>query len=97
MASYHHQTYTVDPNSKLAKIRAAMAAGDWDTAIKLAARFDSLGAHGTAITRGKEAMSNPEFYRQLGHDLLKIRQEAIEALKAKYSLSWAEAQKSHKR
>ena len=69
----------VDP--KLAKIRAAIAAGDWDNAVKLAARVTLFGKHAEAIQRGKDALGNPEFYRQLGKDPGKLRLEAIVALR----------------
>ncbi|HTL66651.1 MAG TPA: hypothetical protein VL200_03225 [Lacunisphaera sp.] len=95
--SYRPNLPAVDPNSKLAKVRDAMATGDWDLAIRLAARFRSLGEYGEAIKRGKEAMDNPELYQQLGRNLTQIKDEAIEALKKKYNLSWDAAMKSRKR
>ena len=74
-------TVGVDP--KLAKVRLAIAAGDWDSAIKLAARSTLFGKHAEAIQRGKDAMTNPDFYRQLGRDPVKLRTDAIAALQAR--------------
>ena len=73
------------PNPKLAKVRAAIAAGDWDSAIKHAARVTLFGKHAEAIQRGKDAISNPEFYRQLGRDPDKLRLEAVAAIKERIS------------
>lgn len=71
----------VSPDPKLAKVRVAMAANDWNEAIKLAARVTLFGKHAEAIQRGKEAIANPDFYRQLGRDPDKLRLDAIAALK----------------
>lgn len=83
-----------DPTTKLAKVRVAMADGHWDLAIKMAAKFPSLGEYEKAIRRGRDALNNPELYRQLGFDLTVIRNEAIAALKEKYSRSWREVKKA---
>lgn len=69
------------PDPKLAKVRSAIAAGDWDSAIRLAARVTLFGKHAEAIQRGKEALANPDLYRQLGRDPEKLRLDAITALK----------------
>lgn len=70
-----------------------MAAGDWDGAIKLAARVTLFGKQAEAIQRGKEAMANPDFYRQLGRDPEKLRLEAIAALKERIAAIDAAANK----
>ena len=57
-----------DPDTKLAKVREAMAKNDWPLAIKHAAKFPSLGEYEVAIRRANDALSNPEFYAQLGYD-----------------------------
>jgi hypothetical protein len=74
------QTTGATPDPKLAKVRAAIAQDDWDEAIKLAARVTLFGKHAEAIQRGKDALLNPDMYRQLGRDPEKIRAEAIAAL-----------------
>jgi len=80
----------LNPNTKLAQVRMAMAEKDWDRAIKLAARFQSLGRHASAIRRARDAMNNPQLYEQLGRNVKLIRQEAIVALKERFSKSWKE-------
>jgi hypothetical protein len=87
-------------NSKLARIRQAMAAGDWDRAIRLAARFPILGEQTLAIRRANDALNNSRLYLQLRHDVTKIRQEGIAALKTRFSKSWqsvANPDKTHPR
>jgi hypothetical protein len=77
-----------DPNTKTAAVRDAMARGDWDLAIRLAARLRTLGEHATAIRRAKDAINNPSLYAQLGYDLDAVRGEAIAAIKDRFSRSW---------
>jgi hypothetical protein len=84
------------PDSKLAKIRDAMAGGDWDGAIRMAARFPALGEQAIDIRRANDALNNPGLYRQLGHDLEEIRQKGIFALKTRFSKSWQSVKNSDK-
>jgi len=79
-------------DTKLARIRQAMQEGDWDVALKLAAKFHRLGEHGEAITRAANAITNPTTYEQLGFDLAKLRADGIAALKDRYSKSWGRSQ-----
>ena len=69
------------PDPKFAKVISAITAGDWDKAIRLAAIVTKYGKHAEAIQRGKDAILNPDIYRQLGRDPEKLRSEAITALK----------------
>jgi hypothetical protein len=75
------RTTGVIPDPKLASVRAAILQGDWDSAIKLAARVTLFGKNAEAIQRGKDALLNPDMYRQLGRDPEKLRAEAISALR----------------
>lgn len=61
-----------------------MAAGRWPEALKLAARWQNLGEEKEAITRGKDALVHPEFYKQLGKNPDELVQEGIAALKRRY-------------
>ena len=61
------------PRGKLAHVKAAMRAGDWQKALRIAARFPRLGTHRAAIVRAHEAYSNPRFYFQLGYDLTELK------------------------
>lgn len=58
------------PGEKTAAARAAFAAGDLKTALRIAKGF-RLGLtpeERATLVRGYECMVHPEFYRQLGHD-----------------------------
>jgi hypothetical protein len=72
------------PPSKIAQLRAAMAAHDWERALRLAARFPRLGAHKAAIVRAHEAYTNPRFYKQIGQDPEKLKAEGRRALIERY-------------
>lgn len=89
----HSSVYgmTLDPTTKLAKVREAMANGDWDTAIKLEAKFADLGEHKKVIQRARDAINNPGFYAQMGFDLDALKKQAIKALKERHSRSWSAA------
>jgi len=63
------------PPSKVSQLKAAMRGGHWELALRIAARFENLGSHEAAIVRGREAYTNPRFYRQIGKD-----PEALKAL-----------------
>ena len=76
-----HIPSKVGRDPKLVKVLEAVKQGDWDAAIKLAARVTAMGRHAEAICRGKEAIANPDFYRQMGKNPHKLREEAIAALK----------------
>ncbi len=54
--------------TKLAKLRDHMAAGEWQAAILLAAKFQQLGAAREAILSAREAYLRPAFQRQIGKD-----------------------------
>lgn len=72
--------------TKLSKLKAAAAAGDWAGALRIAARFPQLGADKAAIVRAHECIVNPGFYRQLGRDPALAIEAGIAALKARYKL-----------
>ena len=73
-----------NPASKVAQLRAAMRAGNWRLALRIASRFDRLGAQRDAILSGHEAYVRPEFYRQIGKDPETIREAGRRALIARY-------------
>ena len=70
--------------TKLSKLRTAMAANDWHAALRIAARFQRLGEHTEPITRAWAAMTNRAFYEQLGHDPDSLVSAGIAALKSRY-------------
>jgi hypothetical protein len=73
-----------NPRSKLAQLKAAMRAGDWQLALRIAARFEDLGVHKVAIVRAHEAHVHPHFYMQLGYDVEKLKAEGCRALRERY-------------
>jgi hypothetical protein len=70
--------------TKLAQLRALMAAGDWPGALRMAARFQRLGQHKADIERGWAALQRPEFYRELGRDPEALVAAGIRALQERY-------------
>lgn len=73
--------------SKIAILRASMAAGDWTSALRLAASFPRLGVQKEAITRGWNAIQHPAFYLEIGQDPNRLVEEAIGALQERYRVS----------
>ena len=72
--------------TKLSKLKAAAAAGDWRQALRIAARFPELGDHKAAIKRGHEAYENGRFYQQIGRDPEALIADGIAALKDRYNI-----------
>lgn len=79
-------------DTKLNEIREAMRAGDWDQALKLAAKFRRLGEHEDAIRQSAAALASPRIYEAMGHDIEALRSAGVAALKARFSKSWEEVQ-----
>ena len=79
-------------DTKLARIRQAMREGNWDEALRLAARYRRLGEHAEVIRRAANALASPGIYQELGYDLAQLRADGIAALKERYSKSWEQAQ-----
>ena len=71
-------------STKLSQLKAAMRAGDWALALRIAAQFPELGEHAAAIVLAHEAHVHPRFYVQLGYDPDKLRDEGRRALIARY-------------
>jgi hypothetical protein len=82
----------LDPTTKLARVREAMAAGDWEVAISLASKLRSLGKYQKDIDRAKDFLNHPAMYEQLGYNRTEVIEAAIAALKSKFSKSWAAIQ-----
>lgn len=55
--------------TKLDTLKAAAAAGDWQRAIAIAARFPRLGAYRAAVLDAHSAYTNPRFLVQIGRDV----------------------------
>lgn len=74
----------------LSKMKRHLANGDYEEALKLAARWGDLGAHKEAITRGYEALMRPAFYEQLGKDPDFLFREGVRALFERYHIPHTE-------
>ena len=55
--------------TKLDTLKAAAAAGDWQRAVAIAARFPRLGAHRNGVLDAHSAYTNPRFLVQVGRDV----------------------------
>ena len=88
---------SLDPTTKLAKVREAMADDDWELAIRLAAKLRSLGKYQKAIDRASDFLNHPTVYEQMGYDREKTIEEAVAALKEKFSRSWEAVANENKR
>lgn len=73
-------------DTKLSKLKAHADMGDWQGALRIAARFPSLGDHRAQIIRAHEAYLRPSFYRQIGKDPEALIAAGIAALRARYRL-----------
>jgi hypothetical protein len=73
-------------NSKCEQIRAAWAAGDKISALRIAAHFFDRSDDTKTFKRGMDAYNNPSFYRQLGKDPDRMMAEALARLAQKFAL-----------
>lgn len=55
--------------TKLSTVREHMAAGRWQDAIRISAKFPQLGEHRAAILDAHTAITNPRWTRSLGRDI----------------------------
>jgi hypothetical protein len=79
----HQPTKTME--SKTNHIRTALANGDWLSALRTASRFHDRSADTTAFKRGFDAFQHTEFYRQLGKELDKLIEAAMNRLHARFA------------
>jgi hypothetical protein len=70
--------------TKLSQLMAMIEAGEWLAAIKFAAKFPDLGSERDFILRAKDAIHNPDFYRQIKKDPAALIEEGKAALVRKY-------------
>ncbi len=71
--------------TKLAKLKRAMAAKDWKAALGIASKFYDLGAARNAVLSARAAMLSPGIYRQMGRDPALVIEEGIRALVERYA------------
>ena len=72
--------------TKLSKLLAHAKKGEWQEALRIAARFPQLGDQKAAILRAHEAYGNAAFYRQIGRNPDALIADGIAALKTRYML-----------
>lgn len=77
--------------TKLSQVAAAAAAGDWQRAFSIAAKFPRLGEEKRDIVRAHEALLRPQFYRELGQDPEAIIEHGKIVMLKKYQKAIAEA------
>lgn len=70
-------------HTKLSQVKSAYMNGDYQTALRIAAKFSDLGTHRKAITLAAECYTNPRFYSQLV-DIEKSITQGIQALAIRY-------------
>jgi hypothetical protein len=75
-----------DMVTKLSQLMAMIEAGDWIAAIKFAAKFPDLGKERDSILRAKDAIHNPDFYRQIKKDPESLIEAGKDALRRRYPL-----------
>ncbi len=73
--------------TKLSVLKEYASSNDWQSALRIAAKFPRLGKEEKAIKRAHESFSNASFYTQLGYDIEKLRLDGINALVTKYKLN----------
>lgn len=70
--------------TKISLLRAAATAGDWQTAIRIAARFPRLGAIRGEVLDAHLAFTNPRFAQQIGKDPNRLISAGITAITQTY-------------
>jgi len=69
---------------KIDTLKALMASGEWEKAIKFAARFPRLGAERDAILSASSALLSPGLYRGMGRDVGAMVDAGRAALMSRY-------------
>ena len=74
--------------TKIGDLKAAAAAGDWESAIRIAAKFPRLGSYRSAILDGHLALTNPRFLSEIGKNPNDCIEAAKKALILAYRLEY---------
>ena len=72
--------------TKLSIVKRHMGAGEWQAAIRIAARFPRLGEHRNAILDAHGAYTNPRFFAQIGKDIEALKASGQRALLDRFGL-----------
>ena len=73
-------------DTKLSKLKAFAASGDWVAAIRVAARFPQLGAQRGAILDAHLAITNPRFCLAIKKQPDTLVAAGIAALRVRYGI-----------
>jgi len=68
------------------ELQALWAAGRYDNALRLVARWPRLGTHRDAIQRGWAACTNPALYEEMGQDSKQLYHDGLAAVATRYNL-----------
>lgn len=74
-----------EPDSKVERVRAAVVAEDWKTALRIAKDLSGLGPDEAVLSRAWEALVRPGFMRQVKKSPEKAYEEGIAALKRRFA------------
>lgn len=72
------------PRPKIDQLSDLMRAGQWDAAIKFAAKFPDLGKQRNPILSASSALLSPRLYAGMGKDPAAIVAAGVAALQARY-------------
>jgi hypothetical protein len=72
--------------TKLSQIKEEFAAGNFNKAIRIAAKFHDLGDQRNAILDANLAITNPRWMLGLGKDIDQEIKAGIDALRIRYTL-----------
>ena len=72
--------------TKLSQIKEEFAAGNFNKAIRIAAKFHDLGDQRNAILDAHLAITNPRWMLGLGKDIDQTIKAGINALRIRYTL-----------
>lgn len=71
--------------TRVERVRVAVAAEDWRTALRLAKDLSGLWADEAALSRAWEALVRPTFLRQVGKNPEAALEEGIAVLRRRFS------------
>lgn len=74
-----------EPPTAVELVRAAVAAEDWHTALRLAKELSGLGEDEAILRRAWEAVVRPEFLRQVKKDPEVALAEGVTTLRRRYT------------
>jgi hypothetical protein len=74
----------MEREKKIDTLRKLADSGQWERAVRFAARFPRLGEYKKRIERAQAAWENPRFMEQLGFSIADLKADGILALCERY-------------